>query len=319
MTTARRIEFGIQANPQKCMFEELLAIWQTAEREGLDHAWTFDHVLPTFMDSAHPVWEGWTALAALMIQTPRLRAGVLVTNNSFRHPALLARMAATLDHATGGRLEMGLGAGWAEDEYRVYGFDFPRIGERMDAMDEALQFLRSLWTQPRTTFRGRHYTLIDAPCEPKPVQQPHMPLWVGGAGRTRTLRAAARYADGWNVWMLPRDEYRLALAALERYCEQAGRDPASVRKSILTAFAVDPDRERALVHLRANSPEVPDEFATAHDHALVGTPDDIASQLQELAELGVDHIVLVLTPSFDHEALEAFAHEVIPRVRAAGL
>jgi F420-dependent oxidoreductase-like protein len=312
------MEFGVQTAPQHVTYPELLAVWQLVEREGFDHAWTFDHFIPIFSNPLGPCLEGWTTLTALMAQVPRLRAGTLVTGNSYRHPALLANMAAALDVITGGRLEMGIGAGWWEMEYRAYGFDFPPVAQRIHALEESVQIMKALWTEPRVNFAGRHYTITDALCEPKPVQKPHIPLWVGGAGPKLTLRVVARHADGWNTFLAPREDYQLLLGALERHCEKAGRDPAVIRKSLAAPLVIDTDPgklDAKLGNVARQRNTTPEAVRT---RTLVGTPADIAAQLLGLADQGVDHVILSVRAPYPDDDLVLFAREVIPRVRAAG-
>ena len=316
---ARATEFGIQTGPQDVEYTELLAVWQAAEREGFDHAWTFDHFIPIFSDPTGPCMEGWTTLTALMSQVPRLRGGTLVTGNSYRHPAVLANIAATLDVISGGRVEMGIGAGWWEMEYEAYGIDYPHVSERIYAMEEALQVMRALWTEERANFSGKFYTIRDALCEPKPVQKPHIPIWVGGSGPQLTLRAVARHADGWNTFLGPREGYTQLLGALERHCETAGRDPASIRKSLAAPLVIDTDPaklEMKLAEVAEQRGTTPEEV---RKRALVGTPDDLAAQIASLGELGVDHIILSLRAPYNHDELMLFAREVIPAVRKAGI
>ena len=314
----RPIEFGIQTGPQHVTYPELLSIWQHVEREGFDHAWTFDHFIPIFSNPLGPCFEGWTMLTALMAQVPRIRAGTLVTGNSYRHPALLANMAATLDVISGGRLEMGIGAGWWEMEYKAYGYDFPPVADRIRALGESVQIMKSLWIEPRTTFEGKYYTITDALCEPKPVQTPHIPIWIGGAGPKLTLRVVARHADGWNTFLQPREDYQILLGALEQHCDKAGRDPASVRKSIAASVVIDADPTRLDEKLAAAARgrnTTPDEL---RKRTLVGSPDDVANQVLGLAEQGVDHVILSIRAPYPEDDLSLFAREVIPRVRKAG-
>lgn len=311
------IEFGIQTAPQHVAYDELLAIWQTAEREGLDHAWTFDHFIPIFSDPTGPCLEGWTTLTSLMAQVPRLRGGTLVTGNSYRHPALLAKIAATLDVISGGRVEMGIGAGWWQMEYDAYGYDFPHISERIYAMEEAVEVMQALWTQPRASYQGRFYTLTDALCEPKPVQQPHIPIWIGGSGPELTLRAVARHADGWNTFLAPREDYTQLIGALERHCERAGRDPASIRRSLAASLVLDTDPARLEAKLARVASARGTDVDAIRQRTFVGTPDDVAGQILALAELGVDHIILSLRAPYDHDELSLFAREVVPAVRRA--
>src|SRR3954464_12677664 len=164
-----RLRFGIHSGQQHTTFEEYLALWRFAEEVELDWASVFDHFLPIQSDPTGPCFEGLTLLAAMAAHTTRVRCGIIVTGVTYRHPAVLANMAATIDHVSGGRLDLGLGAAWYELEHSEYGIPFPPIGERMDMLDEACRVVKSLWTQERTTFEGRHYQLRDARCEPKPV------------------------------------------------------------------------------------------------------------------------------------------------------
>ena len=314
----RRIEFGIQTPPQHVTYEALRDVWRLAEREGYDHAWTFDHFIPIFSDPTGPCLEGWTTLTALMTEVPRLRAGTLVTGNSYRHPALLANIAATLDRITGGRVEMGIGAGWWEQEYRVYGIDYPHVSQRIYAMEEAIQVMQALWTEERANFQGRYYTITDALCEPKPVQQPHIPIWVGGAGPELTLRAIARHGDGWNTFLMPREDYSQLLGALERHCAAAGRDPASIRKSLAGQLAIGSDPAAVERRIEAIAKARGADVNDARQRTFAGTPDEIVNRILGLAEQGVDHIILGMRAPYDNDGLIQFAREVIPAVRAAG-
>ena len=218
------LRFGIHSGQQHATFEEYLAIWRAAEDLGLDWASVFDHFQPIQSDTTGPCFEGLTLLAAMAAHTTRLRCGIIVTGVTYRHPAALANMATTIDHVSGGRMELGIGAAWNEDEHGEYGIPMPRIGVRMDMLDEACRVLRALWTEPRASFAGKHYTLTDAKCEPKPLQDP-MPLWVGGAGEKRTLRIVAEHATGWNTFFGDVAEYRHKLDVLARHCDDVGRDP----------------------------------------------------------------------------------------------
>jgi F420-dependent oxidoreductase-like protein len=313
------MEFGIQTGPQHAAFDEILAVWRTAEREGFDHAWTFDHFIPIFSNPEGPCLEGWTTLTALMAQVPRLRGGTLVTGNSYRHPALLANVAASLDVITGGRVEMGIGAGWWEMEYRAYGYDFPHVADRIRALEESVQIMIGLWTEKRASFSGRHYTITDALCEPKPVQKPHIPIWIGGAGPQLTLRVVARHAQGWNTFLIPREDYQLLLGALEKHCEAIGRDPATVRKSLAASLVIDADPSRLQAKLEAVARQRNTSAEAIRSRTLVGTPDDIAARLASLAEQGVDHVILSIRAPYPHDDLALFGREVIPRIRKAGL
>lgn len=231
--------YGLKLPPQYTTITDLRAVWQIADEAGFDHCWTYDHFASIGDDVAGDVYEGWMLLAAMAEATSRVRIGCMVTGNTYRHPAVLAKMAATVDHLSGGRLEFGLGAAWAEVEHTMLGLEFGTVGERMDRFEEACQVIRSLWTSNRVTFTGSHYQLTDAVSEPKPVQQPHPPIWVGGKGRKRSLRVAAAYADVWNATGVSTREFGELSGVLDEHCAAIGRDPASIRRTIQLAVSSD--------------------------------------------------------------------------------
>jgi alkanesulfonate monooxygenase SsuD/methylene tetrahydromethanopterin reductase-like flavin-dependent oxidoreductase (luciferase family) len=227
-------------------------------------------------------------------------------------------MAATLDVISGGRLELGIGAGWWEMEYKAYGYDFPPVADRIRALEESVQIMKQLWTEPRANFAGKHYTITDALCEPKPVQKPSIPVWIGGAGPKMTLKVVAKHAEGWNTFLGPREDYELLLGALERHCEKADRDPSTVRKSLAVTLVIDSDSSKldeklATVARQRNT--TPDGIRA---RTLAGTPDDVADQVLNIAEWGVDHIIIGVRAPYPLDDLSLFAQEVIPRVRKAG-
>src|SRR5215213_6682162 len=199
----------------------MLAVWKAADDvELFESAWNFDHFYPIFSDSTGPCLEGWTMLAAMAAATRRIRIGCQVTGMVYRHPAVLANMAATVDVVSGGRLDLGLGAGWNQEECDAYGIELPPLKERFDRSDEV------------TTFEGRHVRLTEARCEPKPVQQPCPPVVIGGTGRRRTLRTAARWADQWNSLPRSPEAWRELRDVLDEHCAREGRDPAEIESSV---------------------------------------------------------------------------------------
>ena len=190
------MRFAFKTSPQNTTWDDLLAVWREADDiDVFESGWTFDHFYPIFSDSTGPCLEGWTVTTALAQATQRLRCGVLVTGVPYRHPAVLANMAAALDVVSGGRLELGLGAGWNEEEADAYGIRLGSLTERFDRFDEALEVIVGLLTDETTTFSGQHYELREARCEPKAVQRPHPPICIGGVGPKRLLPAAARWAQ----------------------------------------------------------------------------------------------------------------------------
>jgi F420-dependent oxidoreductase-like protein len=230
--------FGLFLSQSNKSLSQVLDEFQVAEDLGFDHAWIVDHLVDTDGPPSHPIHEAWTLLAAIAARTSRIRLGVLVTSNTFRHPAVLLKSAVTVDHISGGRLILGLGTGWHADEHRRYGIALPEPAERVDRFEEAVELISLLMSQERTTFTGRHYQLDDAPLEPRPLQTPRIPILIA-AHRPRMLRLAARYADQWDTFAAMPDtatdgvETELAerIRYLDDACRAIGRDPAEIRRS----------------------------------------------------------------------------------------
>ena len=263
----------------------MLDVWRAADDiDVYESGWNFDHFYPIFSDSTGPCLEGWSTLTALAQATDRIRVGVLVTGMPYRHPAVLANMAATVDVISGGRLELGLGAGWNQEEADAYGLDLgENLTERFDRFEEGVEVIISLLTNTTTDFAGQHFTLTGARCEPKPVQRPHPPICIGGTGRRRTLPAAARFAQHWNHPGASVEDWKSAHDVLVEACEAIGRDPSEITTSIhLLADADDPGR-------------------TAEQAAAYG-------------EAGLDLGIVYLPPPHDPAVLEAHAEALRPLV-----
>jgi F420-dependent oxidoreductase-like protein len=226
------MRFAFKTSPQHVTWSDMLAVWREADQiELYESGWTFDHFYPIRGDSNGPCLEGWVTLTALAQATQRVRLGNLVSGIHYRHPALLANMAATLDIISGGRLEIGIGAGWNEQESGAYGMELGTPAERSDRFEEACEVLLGLLTQESTTFDGKYYQLKDARCEPKPVQAPHPPICIGGGGEKRTLRTTAKYAQHWNFAGGTPDEFAHKRDVLHAHCADVGRDPAEITLS----------------------------------------------------------------------------------------
>jgi F420-dependent oxidoreductase-like protein len=235
------MRFAFKTAPQNTTWEDMLAVWRAGDEiELFESAWNFDHFYPIFSDSTGPCLEAWVTLTALAQATRRLRLGALVTGIHYRHPAVLANMAASLDIVSGGRLELGIGAGWNEEESGAYGIELGSPRERSDRFEEACEVLVGLLSQETTTFTGQYYRLTDAMCNPKPVQRPHPPICIGGSGERRTLRTAARFAQHWNFVGGTVDEFRAKRDVLYRHCADVGRDPADILLSSHVRFGGDP-------------------------------------------------------------------------------
>jgi F420-dependent oxidoreductase-like protein len=240
MATQRRLRFGVKTAPQFTTYEDMLRVWREADALPIfEHAWDFDHFMPLGPDPTGPCLEAWTLLAAFAAQTERLRVGVLVTGNTYRHPAVLANMGATVDIISHGRLDFGIGAGWNELEHTAYGIPLYEPGERIRRLGEACEVIRRLWTAETVDFEGRYYQLRGARCEPKPLQKPYPPFMIGGSGEQLTLRMVARYADMWNYAGGPVEEFRHKSEVLDGHCAAIGRDPASIERSM--QITIDPD------------------------------------------------------------------------------
>ena len=278
----RPVRFGIKVAQMGGSYAQMREAWLEADRLGFDTAWGHDHVLNQ-NDVSRPEDEGWTALAALLALSQRIRGGLMVTANTFRHPSLLAKMATTCDHISGGRVEVGLGAGWFDEEHREYGLELPPVGERMRRREEACQILKGLWTQPRTTFEGRYYQVREAYHEPKPVQRPHPPIVIGASGEKVGLRIVARYADEWNMSKGTPDDFRHKSAVVDDYCRQIGRDPASIERSIQF------------------SPE-----------AMQG---DVVAKARGFLEAGATHLIFTCPIPYSAEGARWLWHEVVAKLR----
>lgn len=238
MMQQKPLRFGIKTAPRHETHEALLQVWQAADALPIfEHAWLNDHLMSLGDHPNDPLLESWTLLAALAAHTQRLRVGVMVTDNTYRHPALLAKMAATIDVISHGRLNFGIGTGWSEQEHRAYGITLPSPGERIRRLGEACDLTRQLWTQTVVNFAGRYYQLQEAYCEPKPVQKPHPPFVIGAEGK-QTLRVVACHADIWDCSVNTPEEYSHKSAVLDDACAAIGRDPATIEHS--RHISVDP-------------------------------------------------------------------------------
>lgn len=261
-------------------YDDVLRLARHVESTGWDGIWYADHFMPNAEDTSTPWPEAWITLAALGAQVPRLRIGTLVAGNTYRHPAVLAKMAATLDHITGGRVVLGLGSGWQENEHRQYGIPFYTVGERLKRLDEACQVIKLLYTEQSANFDGEYYRLDGASLEPKPVQDP-LPLLIGGGGEKVTLRITARHADEWNVWGDPAIlEHKMAV--LDRHCADLGRDPKAIKRTAVALLFMSDD-QGFLDKMRA---------ADIPQPRLVGTPEEIRAEVERYRALGVDELIV---------------------------
>ena len=303
-------------------WEQWVALAETCERAGIEALFRSDHYLSLSFPHERAVHDAWTTMAGLAARTTRLRFGTLVSPVTFRHPSLLANAVTTVDHISGGRVELGMGAGWMELEHEAFGFPFPPLGERLEHLAEQLEIVHRLWTEEHVNFEGRHYRLVDCSALPKPVQDPHPPLLVGGRAKPGTAIPAARFADEYNVIGASLDDYVAARKSLDGACEREGRDPRTLRMSIMTGFLLGADEDELLEKARATterwgSPMPPEEaLERARARGTAGTPEQLLEGLGRLEEAGVERVMLQHIRHDDLETIELLGREVVEKLAA---
>lgn len=284
------LRFGLKNSLQGNTAEALRRAWAIADDAGFDTCWGYDHFAALGPDRTVDVFEAWTTLAAMAQATSRVRIGTMVTGNSHRHPGMLAKMAVTVDHLSGGRLEMGIGAGGDEMVHEMFGLPLGPVRERIEALDEACRILELLWTQPRVTFSGRHYRLDGAVANPKPVQRPRPPLWIASSGERFGLRVVAEHADVWINANQPGEDpaelVRLG-GVLDRHCEAIGRDPDTIRRAVQLRLPDEPDEALRTVehYVRAGFTEVIVMIFGGGDESIAAS-EATAELLPKLRSLG---------------------------------
>lgn len=283
-----------------------------AEELGYDSIWVYDHFHNVPRPAQEAVFECWTTIAAISQRTSRIRLGQMVGCNSYRNPGLLAKITSTVDVISGGRLDWGIGAGWYENEYRGYGYEFPKPSERIGMLRETVEIVKSMWTQPETTYDGRHYKMQRANCDPKPLQNPHPPVWIGGGGEQLTLRVVAQHADVSNYGS-SLDEFVRKSEILRGHCEAVGRDYDEIRRTISSEVFI---RETDAEIEAAGSLNLWGEPAEQwRAKALVGTPEQVSEKIQAYLDAGCTGFVPWCPDYPSTETLELFATKVIPNFR----
>ncbi len=288
-------------------WEEIHQLARHAEQTGWDGFWICDHFMANGPDTSGPWAEAWATIAALAAAVPRVRLGTLVTGNTYRHPAVLAKMAATIDEISGGRVVLGLGSGWQENEHRAYGIPFYTTGDRLRRLEEACQVIKGLFSDEKTTFHGKYYQLEDAQLAPKPVQDP-LPLLIGGGGEKVTLRIAARWADEWNVWG-DVDTMVHKMAILDRHCADLGRDPKEIERSAVALLFLSDDAA-FVERVRGGAAGRP---------MIAGNVEQVRETIAAYRDAGVDELIV---PDFTLgpmerklETYDRFIEEVAPVAR----
>jgi F420-dependent oxidoreductase-like protein len=285
-----------------------------AENSGFDSFWVMDHFhqIQFVGRPEEPMLEGWTVISMLAAITTKIKLGTLVTGIIYRYPSVLAKIAATLDVLSKGRLFMGIGAAWNEQESLAYGISFPSNQERLLRLDEAIQVIRKMWTdEPYASFNGKYYQIRNAYCNPKPIQKPSPPILVGGSGERKTLKIVAKYADACNLFGSP-ETVRKKLDILKEHCKSVGRDYSSILKTKLCVIIVDDNNDMAINRVRKTFGGMPEE--QIKEFVIYGTPEDVSRQIKMLEQVGIQYLIVDLEPYRELEALDTFASRVINKI-----
>ena len=316
MTRLDKVKFGVflpfytfkDAVDPASLFAKLKSIVQECERLGYHSTWLDDHLM--FRNAQ--MLECWTTLSALAASTRRIRLGTMVTCNGFRNPALLAKMSATVDVISGGRLEFGLGAGVQEDEHEAYGFPFPAASIRVQRLEESLEIITKLWTQEKATYTGKQYRISGAACEPKTIQKPHPPITVGGNGERHLLKATAKYADRFDFgYQSTLEKYKHKLQVLKSHCESAGRAFSDIEKSCWPAGQILIAKDQRMLEMKIRKLKTPGQSRENFENGnFVGTPDSVYALLQPYFDLGVTQFMLLFMDLPDMAGLRQFARAV---------
>ncbi len=311
-------------------YEAMSRVGTEAEKLGLDSIWLYDHFHTVPYAALETNFECWMSTAALARDTSTIRIGQMVTCNNYRNPALLAKMASTVDVLSRGRLNFGIGAGWYEEEFKAYGYPFPDGPERLRMLGEALQIIHAMWEEPYATFKGKYYQVEGAINEPKGVQKPHIPIWIGGGGEKVTLKLVAKYGDACNIGGVDPEVYRHKFGALRQHCEDLGRDYNSIIKSAeVFTFLLQPGQTDEQVTAKARrdvSKAIGREISTeefvqnsegytGYPPRFVGTPQQAVELYKQLVDAGVEYIIAYLNDAAHLDTLRLFAGEVVPAFR----
>ena len=305
-----KIDFGVMLRQQKIDFPKIREAAELCDQLGFQSIWLYDHILGMGAIDLD-IYEAWTMMSALSSVTSKTRIGTLVLCNSFRHPPLLAKMTSTLDVISNGRLEFAIGAGWFEPEYTAYGYDFPDTITRINQMSESVRIIKAMWTGDKTTFNGKHYKTVDAYCNPKPIQKPHPPVAIGGAGEKHLLRVVAELADEWNCPATNALEFDHKLAALKNHCSDIGRDINAIKISQQTICVIAKDKKE----LEEKIPIAKKRygfFGEIEKFGIIGTPDQCIKKIEDNASKGISKYTIFFSDYMNPDTLRLFAKEVLP-------
>lgn len=300
------MQFGVTLPQIKRTWQETKAVAEEVDRLGFHSVWFNDHLygIPA---PPIPILEAWTTLSAVAAVTSRVELGVLVSPVGFRNPALLAKIAATLDQISGGRLIVGLGSGWYQQEFAGYGFEFPPLRARLEQLDEAAQLMRRMWVEPQVNFQGKHFRTEDVHCEPKPLRQP--PLLIGGGGEKVLLRLAARHADIWNNLAVQQDQLERKIDILRQHCRAIGRDPDTLKVSQQTMVVIGSDD----ADVRKKLDKAQTIYGGHLGGGISGTPEQCVDKIRQMSAAGCNLLIIEFFGRDTREPARLFAEKVLPQ------
>lgn len=308
-----KIDFGVMLRQQKIDFSRIKDTAQFCDDLGYHSVWFYDHILGmggTEVD----IYEAWTLMSAISAVTKKIKLGTMVLCNSFRPPALLAKMGATLDVISNGRLDFAIGAGWFEPEYSAYGYEFPDTKTRIEQLSESVQIIRKMWTEEEPNFKGRYYEIKQAYCNPKPIQDPYPLISIGGSGESYLLRTVAEYADEWNCPATSAEEFDHKLKVLKRHCEDIGRDINDMGISQQTVCVIV-QNEKELEDKLSLGKKRYGFFGKIESFGIIGTPDKCIEKINENYKKGITKYTIFFSDIMNHETLNYFSKEVMSEFR----
>lgn len=305
--------FDYRGDDTSQIIDSVKKLATTAENNGFDSFWVMDHFhqIPMIGKVEEPMLESWTTLSVVAGFTTKIKLGTLVTGIMYRYPAVLAKVAATLDVLSKGRLFMGIGAAWNEDESNAYGIHFPPASERLSRLEEAIQIIHKMWTEePSASFNGKYYQIHNAYCNPKPIQKPSPPILVGGGGERKTLKIVAKYADACNLFGSA-ETVKRKLNILKEHCKTVGRDYDSILKTKLGIIVVEDEKQTSEKKIEQIFKGMPEE--QIREFAIYGTPEDVLRQIELFEQVDIQYLIVDLDPTRELEALDVFANQIIKK------
>lgn len=308
-----KVDFGVMLRQQKIDFNDILKTSQLCDDLGYHSVWFYDHVLGQGLIDID-IYEPWTLMSALSTVTSNIKLGTMVLCNGFRHPPLLAKMASTLDVISNGRVEFAIGAGWFEQEFDAYGYEFPNTGTRIEMLRESVSILKSMWTEEKASFKGKYYEINDAICNPKPVQKPHIPISIGGSGEKYLLRLVAELADEWNSPASTAVDFDHKYSVLKKHCDNAGRDVKDISISQQTVCVLvenKSDLEEKMVKAQRRY----GFFGNIEKFGIIGTPEDCIKKIYSDIDKGISKYTIFFSDVMKPETIKLFAKEVMSEFR----